>query len=253
MDLLGTAPHGASVGISLSTGGRAVEAAPGECENSRTMVTANHSDSRPFWHVVVPIKDTREGKSRLAPAGVRRTRLSRAIADDTLSAVVEAVEAEHVWLVTSDAGLSWDWAGAGVHVIPDPGHGLNAAITAGLSHVPADVPRAALLGDLPSLLAVDVVTALQAGGRVAEWFVPDLDGSGTVLRGGHAFVPQFGPGSAEAHARQGALRLELDLPRLRRDVDDPDSLAAAVRLGVGSATSAVLGLTSSERAVRADG
>jgi 2-phospho-L-lactate guanylyltransferase len=217
------------------------------------MVTANHSESRPPWHVVVPVKDTRQGKSRLAPAGVGRTRLSRAIADDTLSAVVEAVEADRVWLVTSDTGLSWDWAAAGVHVVPDPGQGLNAAIAAGLSHVPGDAPRAALLGDLPSLLAVDLVTALQTGGRVPDWFVPDLDGSGTVLRAGRAFVPQFGPASAEAHARQGALRLELDLPRLRRDVDDPDSLAAAVRLGVGSATSAVLGLTGCERSVRADG
>jgi 2-phospho-L-lactate guanylyltransferase len=216
------------------------------------MVTVKRSGPGPCWHVVVPIKDTRHGKSRLAPAGVQRTRLSRAIADDTLSAVVEAVEADHVWLVTSDAGLMRDWAAVGVQVVPDPGHGLNAAIAAGLGSLPVGSPRAALLGDLPSLTAVDLVTALQAGGPVSDWFVPDLDGSGTVLRGGHGFVPLFGPGSADAHAGQGALRLELDLPRLRRDVDDPASLAAAVQLGVGRATSAALGLTRAKSPVSTD-
>lgn len=253
MDLLGRSPVRASVGFSLSTGGRAVEAGTGECENSRTMATANHSAPRQCWHIVVPIKDTRLGKSRLAPAGVERTRLSRAIADDTLAAVVQAVGPGQVWLVTSDEGLVRGWVARGVHVVDDPGLGLNAAIAAGLDRVPMGSPRAVLLGDLPSLTGVDLVAALDAGGDGAEWFVPDLEGSGTVLRAGRSFVPRFGPGSADAHAEQGARRLELDLPRLRRDVDDPGSLAAAVQLGVGPATSAALQLAGAERSSGLDG
>lgn len=215
----------------------------GECENLRTMVTADDSAGSRSWHVVVPVKDTRQGKSRLAPPGAARTRLSRAIAEDTLSATVEAVGAGLVWLVTSDEGLSRDWARAGVHVVDDPGRGLNAAIAAGLSHLPDGVRRAALLGDLPSLTAVDLLAALRSGEHVREWFVPDAEGSGTVLRAGTLFVPRFGAASAAAHARHGATRLDLDLPRLRRDVDDLPSLAAATRLDVGPATSAVLGLS----------
>jgi 2-phospho-L-lactate guanylyltransferase len=217
------------------------------------MMTANDTGPTRSWHVVVPIKDTHHGKSRLAPAGVGRTRLSRAIADDTLAAVVGAVGADRVCLVTSDAGLSRDWGAAGVQLLPDPGRGLNTAISAGLSRVPGGAPRAVLLGDLPSLTPVDVAMALQAGEDVPEWFVPDADGSGTVMRGGRVFVPRFGPGSADAHAAQGATRLELDLPRLRRDVDDPDSLLAAVRLGVGPATSEVLALAAADRAAYLDG
>lgn len=230
------------MGISLSTKGRTVEAGRGEWDNSRTMLMGKRLDQTVPWHVVVPVKDTSKGKSRLAPAGVARTRLSRAIADDTVSAAVGAVGADRVWLVTSDPGLALDWSKAGVAVMPDPGGGLNAAIAAGLALVPADAPRAALLGDLPCLTPPDLVTALAAAEGLDDWFVPDAEGTGTVLRGGRSFVPRFGPGSAAAHAGHGALRLDLDLPRLRRDVDDTESLADAVRLGLGSATSKVLEL-----------
>lgn len=242
MDLLDAAPGGRAGGISLSATGRAVETGPVEWDNSRIMLLANRPDRTTAWHVIVPVKDTRAGKSRLAPAGVTRTRLSRAIADDTVSAVVEAVGARRTCLVTSDPGLSRAWSRAGVTVVPDPGHGLNAAVTAGLARVPDGTPRAALLGDLPCLTGADLLTALDAGDGIDDWFVPDAEGTGTVLRAGSCFVPRFGPGSATAHADQGAVRLELALPRLRRDVDDAGSLAEAVRLGLGPATSRVLGV-----------
>lgn len=208
---------------------------------------AKRLDETVPWHVVVPVKDTRKGKSRLAPAGTARTRLSRAIADDTLSAVVAAFGSGQVCLVTSDPGLVQDWSRVGVAVVPDPGQGLNAAIAAGLALVPVDRPRAVLLGDLPSLTPTDLVTALDAAEGLEEWFVPDAEGAGTVLRGGRSFVPRFGPASAAAHAGQGAVRLDLDLPRLRRDVDDAASLADAVTLGLGPATSNVLELARAAR------
>ncbi|WP_347352247.1 2-phospho-L-lactate guanylyltransferase [Intrasporangium sp.] len=206
------------------------------------MLTATPRAPACNWHVVVPVKDTRHGKSRLAPAGALRTRLSRALADDTLSAVVAAVGAARTWLVTADTGLSEHWTDVGVHVVPDPGRGLNAAIRAGLAQLPEGPARAVLLGDLPCLTPDDLAAALGTGGCAGEWFVPDEEGSGTVLRGGRVIVPEFGAHSAAAHAGQGAARLELDLPRLRHDVDDPQSLAAAVRLGLGPATRVALGL-----------
>ena len=73
------------------------------------------------WHLVIPVKDTRHGKSRLSLldglTARGRAALSRAIADDTIGAAVAAVGADRVWLVTSDAGLRSDWSGAGVHVV----------------------------------------------------------------------------------------------------------------------------------------
>ena len=55
------------------------------------------------------------------------------------------------------------------------------------------------------------------------------------------FAPRFGPDSASRHAADGAVRLELDLPRLRTDVDDLQSLVRVLELGAGPSTTAALG------------
>lgn len=198
------------------------------------------------WHVVVPVKDTRWGKSRLARlGGSHRQRLSLAIADDTVRAVVAAVGAPRVLIVTSDAELRRSWMAAGVAVLEDPGTGLNGAVQAGLRVVGGGPwPVAALLGDVPSLQPGDLRLALDAAFDHCDSFVPDAAGTGTVLLCHRstppAFEPRFGADSAAAHAALGARRLEFDLPRLRADVDDEDSLAAAERLGLGDATRAAL-------------
>ncbi|GAB3876580.1 2-phospho-L-lactate guanylyltransferase [Terrabacter terrigena] len=193
------------------------------------------------WVVVVPVKDTRHGKSRLARAvGSDRAVLSGAIAHDTLTATVEAVGARHVVLVTNDEPLALAWRARGVTVVDDPGSGLNDAVSAGMRQAGAGVRVAALLGDLPALDAASLRSALARADDVAESFVPDRDGTGTVLRCGRAFTPHFGADSASRHAADGAVRLDLPLPRLRTDVDDARSLARARRLGLGPATQAVL-------------
>jgi 2-phospho-L-lactate guanylyltransferase len=193
------------------------------------------------WHVVVPVKDTRHGKSRLAGAvGSDRTDLSAAIANDTLAAALEAVGPDRLVLVTADGALGPAWRAQGVRVVDDPGTGLNDAIRAGMPLVGPGSRVAALLGDLPALDANSLRSALDAAVDVAECFVPDAEGVGTVLRCGRGFVPRFGANSAARHEADGALRLALALPRLRTDVDDARSLAEARRLGVGPATRAVL-------------
>ena len=194
------------------------------------------------WRVVVPVKDARVGKSRLAASMTDADEhLRRAIADDTLRAVVAAVGVGQTIVVTSDPELAPRWAEAGVTVVPDPATGLNGAVTAGLQ-VAAGEGRllAALLGDLPALLPEDLLAALEAAMAADQSFVPGRAGSGTVLRCGPMFVPRFGHRSAQAHAADGATRLALDLPRLRTDVDDRESLADAVLLGLGSCTHSAL-------------
>jgi 2-phospho-L-lactate guanylyltransferase len=207
----------------------------------------------PDWDVVIPVKDARSGKSRLRsswPAADEA--LSRAIADDTIRATVHAVGAGRVVLVTSDPDLVQRWASAGVRVVEDPGAGLNAAVVRGIEaalarrcaaeegEAGAGAGVAVLLGDLPALVPEDLRTALAAASRHAESFVPDRDGTGTVLRCGRAPAPRFGAGSASAHERDGAARLDLDLPRLRTDVDDLPGLREAVALGVGPSTALAL-------------
>ncbi|MEO7447953.1 MAG: 2-phospho-L-lactate guanylyltransferase [Humibacillus sp.] len=193
-----------------------------------------------LWRVVIPVKDTRHGKSRLASlVGPARADLSRAIADDTIAAAVATVGAPRVVLVTADPGLARRWEGVGVVVVADPGSGLNDAITVGMQHA-AGFRVAVLLGDVPALTPADLASALASAQQYRQCFVPDFDGTGTVLRAGDDFIPRFGADSAHRHEADGAVRLELDLPRLRTDVDDAASLGVARRLGVGEATSAIL-------------
>ncbi len=198
------------------------------------------------WRIVVPVKDSASAKSRLhPPPGIRRADLAHAFALDTVTAVAQTVPAPHVHVVTSDSGTTSFAAGLGARVVEDPGGGLNSAIRAGLEHISAtsgDGPVGVLLGDLPTLTPAVLSRALRACGRHRTAFVPDAEGTGTVLLTARALpdlVPAFGAGSALAHARHST-RLDLDLAPLRSDVDDDAALGRAVALGVGPRTAAVL-------------
>jgi 2-phospho-L-lactate guanylyltransferase len=102
---------------------------------------------------------------------------------------------------------------------------------------------AALCADLPSLRADELTAALSAAPDDAMGFVADADGVGTTLVVAPdlpSFRPCFGPDSRAVHDDVGAAEIVLDgLESLRRDVDTPADLAAALRLGIGPHTSQV--------------
>ena len=230
------------------------------------MTTAQPVD----WRLVVPVKGGAAAKSRLhPPPGISRVDLARAIAHDCLTAVCAGMPRGRVHVVTAAADVAGLAARLGAVVVDDPGAGLNAAVRAGLRAAAAarrdggharpgsdgaldrtDRPdRAArpgvavLLGDLPALRPEDLTTALASAAVLDRAVVPDAVGTGTVLLtavGGHLPEPAFGSGSADRHTAAGHVRLELDLPRLRTDVDDDASLGVALTLGVGPATRACL-------------
>lgn len=199
------------------------------------------------WRLVVPVKGGAAAKSRLhPPAGVDREDLALALATDCLTACCAGMPPGHVLVVTSDPRVATMARGFGTVVVADPGAGLNAAVAVGRDHAlrfSPGTPVAALLGDLPALLPGDLVTALGAAAAHPLALVPDAGGQGTSLLtavDGADLEPGFGTGSAAAHEAAGHVRLDLDLPRLRTDVDDDAALRAAVALGVGPATLAVL-------------
>ncbi|MGD8148402.1 2-phospho-L-lactate guanylyltransferase [Ornithinimicrobium sp. Y1694] len=203
------------------------------------------------WRLVVPVKRSDVAKTRLEPPHpLSRPELARAVAQDTLQQVCSALPPTQVTVVTSDPDAASVARELGAHVVPDPGHGLNAAVRAGLDHArspgPSQMWPAVLLGDLPALRAADLTTALAVCARHTRAVVPDLDGTGTVLLTatgeGADLEPSFGKGSAARHAST-AVMLDLDLPRLRRDVDTWADLRAAADLGVGPATRAALTAT----------
>lgn len=209
--------------------------------------------------LVVPVKELRRAKSRLAPAVAdlpgddadreqAHRALALALARDTLAAARSARRVGRLVVVTTESAERLGGAGEPREVVHDEGEGLNAAIRVGESHLRRTGARAvaALQADLPSLRPEELDDALA---RAAALFatgagaavVADHDGTGTTLlvaAPGHVLRPRFGPGSARAHTRGGAVALDGDWPGLRGDVDTVADLTRARALGTGPATRA---------------
>ncbi|HEY0952880.1 MAG TPA: 2-phospho-L-lactate guanylyltransferase, partial [Nocardioides sp.] len=100
----------------------------------------------------------------------------------------------------------------------------------------------ALCADLPALRPADLDAALAMVRSPHPCFVPDAAGVGTTMyvATGAEFDPRFGPGSREQHLLAGARELADVAASVRRDVDDLADLRAAIALGVGVHTAAVV-------------
>jgi 2-phospho-L-lactate/phosphoenolpyruvate guanylyltransferase len=215
------------------------------------------------WTVVLPLKGGRRAKSRLAGP----PELATALAQDCLAAVLACPLVRTVLVVTADRATA-GWAGAaGAVPVPESGSGPGTGLRP-RTRADSALDRAArdglavatgvtgiLLGDLPALRPEDLSAGLATARGVlsraapsapeppAQVVVPDAESTGTVLLAAlrpERLTPSFGPDSAARHVRAGATRLELALPRLRRDVDTDADLRQAVALGCGPATTAAL-------------
>ena len=202
------------------------------------------------WVVLVPAKRLDGAKTRLStrPAGIRRD-LALAFVLDTVAAALDCARVAAVHVVSDDSRVHAAVVAAGAVWTDDvPPDGLNDALRYAekVARSGTDaVSLAALAGDLPAVTADELDRALSAAEAHPRAFVADAAGTGTTLltaRSGVDLHPLFGPRSCAAHAASGAVRLEPGtVPGLRRDVDTEVDLWDALRLGVGSATAAVLG------------
>jgi 2-phospho-L-lactate/phosphoenolpyruvate guanylyltransferase len=202
------------------------------------------------WTLVLPVKGGPRAKSRLGATPA----VAAAIALDCLDAVLSCAAVGSCVVVSADVAIQRSARLAGATVVPEsrPGSGLAAAIGDGLAAASRRPwcarPAAVLLADLPALRPADLQAALAAAKRALDGgvrmaAVPDADGTGSVLLAARTparLDPAFGPGSFAEHLRRGAVPLPLDLPRLRRDVDTPADLDAALALGVGPRTRSAL-------------
>lgn len=192
------------------------------------------------WVVLVPAKRLAAAKGRLRGAVPpdRHADLALAMLRDTVAA---AVAVATVVVVTADPRIGAAALDLGATVTPDPGGGLNTAI--GYAARGVTGPCAALTGDLPALTPDVLADALAALSAPVRRFVADAAGTGTVLLGAPAGVPLrpcFGGPSAAAHLASGAESVPGERPALRRDVDTPADLAAALALGPAAHTRALL-------------
>ncbi|WJL94523.1 2-phospho-L-lactate guanylyltransferase [Microbacterium sp. ET2] len=199
------------------------------------------------WVVVVPVKATTRGKSRLTVEGLDRVALARAIALDTIAAAASSPAVGQVIVVTDEATLPLHASDIpGLRFVPEgDARGLNAAIAAGMEAAGDRMPRAALLGDVPALRGEDLAVALRAASGVARGVVADAEGTGSTLVTAWVGVPwssAFGEGSFAAHRALGCEVLEVPGDStLRRDVDTADQLRDAAAFGLGVRTAAMLG------------
>jgi 2-phospho-L-lactate/phosphoenolpyruvate guanylyltransferase len=237
------------------------------------------TDSTCFsWTVLLPVKVLAHAKSRLAElAGERRRELALALAADTIVAAAACPEVARVVVITSDPVAGSLLATLGAIIVPDepgdlrsrltapdgaalaaarangPGElGVQESLNAALRHGAAVAVRrwpgtglAALTADLPALSPAELGEALRTAGAHAGLaaFVPDAAHVGTTLYAvplGGEFRPLFGGASRARHAASGAVQLEFaDDAGLRRDVDTPGDLRAAIALGAGPRTTAL--------------
>lgn len=211
--------------------------------------------------LMVPIKSLSRAKTRLRGAadnGIGDPRahelLTIALARDTVAAATAADHVRRVIVITSDPEVTEVLGADGATVLADrPEHDLNGALRHGAALLRARPEPAGPIGvlqaDLPALRPTELADALgQAlsafrAGLAQRAFCADGQGQGTTLLLASPRVelaPAFGVGSAGSHERSGALRLVGAWPGLRRDVDRPEDLRLAVRIGVGPATDAAL-------------
>jgi len=205
--------------------------------------------TNPAWVVVVPVKRADIAKSRLTGVTAeQRVELARAFPADCVAAALASDEVRAVVAVTDDEAAAEQLRDLGAQVIPDePDAGLNPALRHAHAFVRSayDDPGVVVLsGDLPALRRDELGTALRRARKYARAYLSDAAGEGTTLltaTPGSDLQPRFGVGSSQAHLSTGAHRLPEDgLDSVRRDVDTADDLTAAVRLGVGVHTTAVL-------------
>jgi 2-phospho-L-lactate guanylyltransferase len=201
------------------------------------------------WSVVVPAKRLDVAKTRLRPltagrqdAGAAHRDLVLALLEDTVAAALACPAVEAVVVVTDEPAAEDVVRLLGARTVPDePDRGLNPALEHGARSAPGRAV-AALSSDLPALRPGELAAALEAASGVERGFVADAHGTGTTLLTavGTDLRPAFGPGSAEAHLTGGAVALTGSWPGLVRDVDTEADLRAALLLGIGPRTAALV-------------
>ncbi|TLH81302.1 2-phospho-L-lactate guanylyltransferase [Mycolicibacterium cosmeticum] len=199
--------------------------------------------------LVIAVKRLNAAKTRLAPvlSAATRQRLVLAMLTDTIAAAAAAPAVRSITVVTPDPAAAAAAVDLGARALTDPtpdGHPNplnNALMEAERSHATTDI--VVLQGDLPALRADELSDAIVTAARHRRSFVGDRHGTGTsaLFAFDSPLDPRFGTDSARRHTDSGAVELTGDWPGLRCDIDTPDDLAAALRLGVGPATSRVVG------------
>ena len=194
--------------------------------------------------VIVAVKRLSAAKTRLAPLFSAREDIVLGMLVDTLAAAARVSAVSLITVVTPDDVAAAAAAQLGAEVLVDPtpaGHPdpLNNAIAEAERMVSTSLANIVVLqGDLPALKTEELADAIAEARDHRRSFVADRLGTGTaaLCAFGTTLGPRFGINSAVRHRDSGAVELTGGWPGLRCDIDTPDDLAIARRLGLGPAT-----------------
>jgi 2-phospho-L-lactate guanylyltransferase len=184
--------------------------------------------------VLVPVKDFRQAKVRLADAlaPAARAALARRMATRVLAAALELP----VFVVCDDDEVATFATEHGSEVLWRPGLGLNGAVADGVATLGAAGYARIIVAHADLPLAVDLAWLARLGELT---LVPDRHDDGTnvvCLPSDVGFEFAYGPGSFRRHAAEGRrLRLGVRVvrePSLGWDVDVPDDLSHPTLQGV---------------------
>jgi 2-phospho-L-lactate guanylyltransferase len=193
---------------------------------------------RSLW-AVVPVKDLRHAKQRLAGvlSADERQALFAAMLEDVLAALTASESLAGILMVTRDPGARDLAARYGARVLVEPANrGHTAASTLGATTLAEEgaLGMVQVPADLPLLTAADIDTLLQAHAEAPSiTLAPSRDrlGSNAVACSPSDLLPlRFGDDSFFPHLeRARSLGIEpriVERPGLALDVDTPGDLAA---------------------------
>ncbi|MBO0858488.1 MAG: 2-phospho-L-lactate guanylyltransferase [Chloracidobacterium sp.] len=198
-------------------------------------------------YILIPIKDLRRAKQRLALLMTQeeRTRLAWAMLENTFAAAAGARNADRIAVVTLYAPAIELARKYGMELITETEQiSESASVDFGSKEAKKRGATAVLRLpiDLPLITSGDIDTILEHDGEEPSIvIVPSRDGAGTnaiLRRPPDLFPSHFGPDSlakhlAEAAEAKAACRM-IELHRIALDIDDPNDVSDFIRSGQGA-------------------
>jgi 2-phospho-L-lactate guanylyltransferase len=198
-------------------------------------------------YILIPVKDLRRAKQRLALLMTQeeRTRLAWAMLENTFAAAAGARNVDRIAVVTLYAPAIELARKYGMELIAETEQvSESASVDFGSKEAKKRGATAVLRLpiDLPLITSGDIDTILEHDGEGPSIvIVPSRDGDGTnaiLRRPPDLFPSHFGPGSlakhlAEAAAAKAACRV-IELHGIALDIDDPSDVSEFIRRGQGA-------------------
>ena len=186
--------------------------------------------------VLLPVKDFKNAKQRLAPAVDAETRagLARAMLADVLSALKQARSPQRIVVFTACDEVIEMTRPLGFDVVLEKSvDGHSAAVNQMVEELSGGCSRIlSIAGDLPRLVSSEIDFALDTAAEPIT-LIPSRDGTGTngvVFIAPARIAMDYGEGSFRRHVSKAAAaghRLDImSLPGIAFDIDTPEDLQA---------------------------